>query len=96
MPHLQLKLEDEGGPDYAGKVVAILNATLASNGPRSPSNAATDGHRADLGDLLNDCQWVLRYLRLRKASTGSWARRLFSRFEPLGSLIMIGGSCRLT
>ncbi|KAF7551868.1 hypothetical protein G7Z17_g4717 [Cylindrodendrum hubeiense] len=42
MPHLHLKLEDEGAPSYGGKVVAILNSALAPNRPKSPSDAATD------------------------------------------------------
>ncbi|UNI13285.1 hypothetical protein JDV02_000042 [Purpureocillium takamizusanense] len=40
MSHVQLRLEDEGAPDFAGDVVETLNAVLAPNRSKSPSEAA--------------------------------------------------------
>ncbi|POR36752.1 Uncharacterized protein TPAR_03070 [Tolypocladium paradoxum] len=41
MSRVHLQLDDEGAPAFAGKVVEILNATLAPESPTSPGEAAT-------------------------------------------------------
>lgn len=37
---MHLKLEDDGAPDFARYVAALLNATLPPDGPKSPTEAA--------------------------------------------------------